>query len=695
VRRPATAYRRVPLAGRRAESGRWTSLPYRACLLVFSCILCQIVLNPLPAKAQRRQKPLIDFGLERVFGEAAASVRYDAESRKSTGRSKTDLDEILVQQELTLGGKGWIYHPAFLDVNTKFGVLFSQDFVKSGQGNSTDSTLNQFNYDVRLGILPYKSYPMSLFASQLRTQINSPFTERRDVDTLRYGAGITLQQLAVGEYELPTRMLYRHQETETSSFAGQGNNKRDRDEAEFVMNNKTDRTRNRFRYNFKSISSRSSGVNTSSTRHDVRAFQQRRLDRGNLSSQFFLVQNDRSFDTTSLSLIENLNLIHEHSLSSSYSYRFTHQDTGGFSQNSHGGTAGIAHQLYESLSSSAQLNSTYADSDLGDTWTAGGGGQLNYRKTIPGGWFGLRFAPNYLYTKEDTKSGIATVDNERHDVVVGIDIILDRSFILDSTIEVIDPDTNFLFTEGIDYNVISLGINTAIQVIPGSELDPAVVPQDTPVMAVSYDFRLEPGLTFSTVALASGLSLNLWEHYSGDVSYARTDQHLIDGIEEQTRLDDSRRLLARLEANFAHSRTRFEYERFKSSINPRERYTVTQDFNYRPGRRTSLGFGAAYDHDRIEDPNRTSETISSTLNLTTVLPFEILTRVNALFRWIDQEEQRSISAGPSISLTYHYGRLRFQLTDRLTWRRTESTFGSNQTTREWLNTVFFRIERPF
>jgi len=179
------------------------------------------------------------------------------------------------------------------------------------------------------------------------------------------------------------------------------------------------------------------------------------------------------------------------------------------------------------------------------------------------------------------------------------------------------------------------------------------------------------------------------------VSYAKTDHHLIDGIEEQTRLDDSRRLLARIEANFAHSRTRFEYERFKSSINPRERYTVSQDFSYRPGRRTSLGFGAAYDHDRIEDPNRTSQAVSASLNLTTVLPFEILTRVNALLRWIDQEEQRSISAGPSISLTYRYGRLRFQLTDRLTWRRTESTSGSNQTTREWLNTLFFRIERPF
>ena len=694
MRRPANADRRASLAGRGAESGRWTNGPYGACLLVFACILFELVLIPRPAEAQSRRKPLIDFGLERVFGEAAVSVRYDAEDRKATGQTSTDLDEILVQQELTVGGKGWIYHPALLDVNAKFGVLFSQDFVKSGQGDSTDSTLDQFNYDVRLGILPYKPYPISVFASQLRTQINSPFSERRDVDTLRYGAGLSLQQLAVAEFELPSRILYRHQETETSSFAGQGNNKRDRDEAEFVMNNKTDRTRNRFRYNFKSISSKNGGVNTSSTRHDVRAFQQRQLDRGNLSSQFFMVKNDRSFDTTSLSLIENLNLFHDHSLSSSYNYTFSHQDTGGFSQDSHGGTVGLAHQLYESLTSAVQINSTYADSDLGDTWTAGGGGQLTYRKTIPGGSFGLRFAPNYLYTKEDTQAGIATVANERHDVVVGIDIVLDRSLIINSTIEVIDPVTNFLFTEGIDYNVISLGINTAIQVIPNSELDPAVLPP-TPVMAVSYDYRLDPGITFSTVTLASGVSLNLWKHYSGDVSYARTDQHLIDGIEEQTRLDDSRRLLARLEANFEHSRTRFEYERFKSSINPRERYTVTQDFSYRPGRRTSLGFGAGYDHDRIEDPNRTSQAVSSSLNLTTVLPFNVLTRVNALFRWIDQEEQRSISAGPSISLTYRYGRLRFQLTDRLTWRRTESTTGSNQTTREWLNTLFFRIERPF
>ena len=83
------------------------------------------------------------------------------------------------------------------------------------------------------------------------------------------------------------------------------------------------------------------------------------------------------------------------------------------------------------------------------------------------------------------------------------------------------------------------------------------------------------------------------------------------------------------------------------------------------------------------------------MNLTTVLPFEILTRLNFLVRWIDQEEQRSLSTGPSLSLTYHYGRLRFQLTDRLTWRETESKSGTTQKTREWLNTLFFRIERPF
>ncbi len=655
-------------------------------------VACAVLVFDGAAEARRRQLPWAH--LVEYHGEAAVELGSDTESRKTSDQPEIEQEELLVQEELSVGGSGWIYHPALLDLDADFGVLFNQDFASNKAGRETKTYLDQFDYDLRLGILPYKPYPMSVYVSQLRTQVDSPFTPRREVDTFRYGAGLALPQLAAFDLELPTRMNYRHQETETNSFAGVGKTLRERDEAEFVMDNETERTRNRLRYNWRSLTSESRGGDTSSSRHDVRLFQDMELDKGSLSSQFFLVGSEGTFDTLSLSLNENLNLQHPGSLNSSYGYGLSFQETEDNEQLVHSGRVGVSHQLYESLSSSANLNGTYSDADIGTMWTGGAGGHLGYKKKIPYGSFGLRFSPDYLYTKEDVEAGTASTVNEQHDINLTTNIVLENPLIVNSTVEVFDPNTGDRFTEGVDYDLIVSGDRTAIQVVPGSDLDP-LVPPLTSVMAVNYDYGLQPELTFSTLTLVSGFSLDLWDHVSGDLSYAKTDQKLIEGNSSQTRLDDSRRLLGRVDVTFQHSRSRFEYERYRSSINPRERYSVSQNFSFRPGTRTALGIGASYDRDKVLDPDRVTEAVSVSGNMTTMLPYQILTRVNLLFRWVDQVEQRTVGAGPSISLTYRYGRLRFQLSDRLTWRRTKAKSNTGRKTRELLNTVFFRIERPF
>ncbi|MCP5041646.1 MAG: hypothetical protein GY944_11515 [bacterium] len=655
-------------------------------------VLCGSIFFSRPAEAARRRLPWAR--LVELHGEAAVELGHDDESRDTSDQPKIEQSELLVQEELSVGGSGWLYHPALLNLDADFGVQFNQDFASNKRGRDTDTYVNQFDYNLHLGILPYKPYPMTLFASQLHTEIDSPFAPRREVDTFRYGAGLALRELAVLDLELPSRATYRHQETETDSFAGAGKTIRERDEVEFVMDNETERTRNRLRYNWRSLSTDSRGEDTSSSRNDLRLSQEMDLERGRLSSQAFLVESSGAFDTVSLSINENLKLFHRHSLGSTYGYGFTYQETGSNEQLVHSGRAGVSHQLYESLSSSATINSTYSDADIGTTWTGGAGGHLGYRKKIPKGTFGLRFSPSYLYTKEDIEAGMSEVVNERHDIDLATTILLDRSLIVRSTIRVFDPNTGDEFDRGVDFDVIDRGDRTGIQVIPGSDLDPAVPPL-TSIATVNYDYRLEPQLTFSTLSLLSGFSLDLWDHFRGDVSYAKNDQTRIEGDSRQTRLDDSRRLLGTVAVTFPHSRSRFEYERFRSSINPRERYSVSQNFSHRPGPRTSLGVGASYDHDKIMDPDRVTEAVSASGTMTTVLPYQVITRLSLLFRWVNQVEQRSLGASPSLSLTYRYGRLRFQLKDRLTWRKTTSKSSSGRETRELVNTVFFRIERPF
>ena len=84
-----------------------------------------------------------------------------------------------------------------------------------------------------------------------------------------------------------------------------------------------------------------------------------------------------------------------------------------------------------------------------------------------------------------------------------------------------------------------------------------------------------------------------------------------------------------------------------------------------------------------------------TANGTSWLPFGVLGRMNVFFRALDQEEQDSISVGSTLSFTYHYGRLNFELSDQLSWARIDAKQGREQRTTEILNSVYFRISRPF
>ncbi len=630
---------------------------------------------------------MIATRINEIHGDAAVEVSNDTESRDTTGQASLNREELSVQEELTVGGSGWIYHPAFLEVAADLGVLFNQSFTDSKQGQSTETTVNQFNYDVRLGVLPYKPYPVSLFASQLRTQTNSPFSPRIDIDTFRYGAGLTLLQLGLADWKLPTRMMYRHYETDTSSLAGARDDRRERDELEFITHNETERTRNNLRYDWASLSSKSQGTQASSSRHNLRLSQQRELQRGNLSSRFRLTKRTGSFDTLSLALDENLDLSHEHSFDSTYSYSLNYQDSRGPSQITHSGSAGLSHQLYKSLASSVRVDATYAEFGNGTMLTGGGGGQLNYTKRIPGGSFGLRFSPNYHYTEEKIESGSAPIHTAEEHLGVELNVGLTEIRLQHpNVLEIIEVTTDPV---GVVYTTRSDEDFTYIQIDPIS--NPGVTSLD---IVIEYTYN-QPARSFSTLMLTSGFSIRLWDHYSADVNYTTIDQDLFKGDREQSTLDDSRSLAASVQANYDHSRTRFEYERTRASIDARERYGVTQNFDYRPERRTALGIAAGYHRDRRMNPDRVSETISSSASVTTVLPLEILARLNLLFRWVDQVEQRSMAAGPALSLTYRYGRFRLQLTDRFSWRRVRAKRGTERTTREYLNTVFFRIERPF
>lgn len=659
-------------------------------LLALVCAL--VVLMPEAARAYRRRGPA--YRLYNWRGRVAAEVRNDREIRTSNRRPKSDITEWLVSEELKIGADGWVYHPALLRFSIDLGLVFDQDFVEtSGDSDLSQVDGTQESFDVNLQVLPDKPYPLSLFASQVHSEINSAFAARRTIDTLQYGAGLVLRELAVGQWETPARVLYRHLDTSTN---GQFGTDRVSDEIEVTVDNESDRARNRLEYDWTFQESGGDQNTRVYQRHHLRLSQELQLSRawitdGRLSSQLVATDTSDDFSARAVSLDEALKVQHSRMLSSNYGYGMNFQDSGSNRQLSNRVYVGLSHQLYQSLNSSFTLSGAYTDSDLGAIVQADGAASFNYTKKIPWGRFGLRFSPVYAYQDEDLESGILTILGERIDVVIGIPLALNKLNVVESSIVVRDAKTNALFSEGVDYSVVVENRRTFLVVNPFGNIDA----QSTPLLSVRYDYLREPARRFSTLTMVYGGNLQLFDHWTADVSYSDTNQTLLKGDEVDSTLSDEQRLLASLNAVFGRNHTRLEYEKTESEITPRERYSVTHNVSFRPVRRATVGMSAGYAHDRIVDTGRTSDVYSFDTNTTLWLPYRILGRLGLLVRYLDEEEQSTLVQGTTMSLTFHYGRIRLQLQERFSWDDVNNKVAQGERVKELVNTVSFRVERTY
>lgn len=642
-----------------------------------------------PAAAQPYQQP--SYEVERVHGELSFDVRYDDDSRTVTGRPDVDETELTFGEEITLGADGWVYHPTFLRFFGEVGLRLEQDDLQTDSQASREIDRERLNFDINLRFLPEKPYPFSVFATKVTTDVDSPFAPRRTVDVLRYGAGLQLREASLWGREIPTRFLFRHQDTKTSGAFG---NDLSRDEFSLVTTHDTLHTRNRLQYEFDSLESRFETGSRLTDRHDLRITQDWELERGRLDSNFWWTMEDGDRSSSSVNLNEFLQLRLSPTVDTHYSYGINYQDFDGVGQLAQSADATISHRFYQSLFSSASFGGTYFESDLGTIWSVSTNLGENYTKRIPGGRLGLRFRPSFSYQDENVESGVLTVLGERHDITVGSLIVLDSSFILPETIVVRDPITLFEFTRGIDYRIVDLGSQTAIQVNPGSDLDPAVPPLIS-TMSVQYDHETQASRTFTTVSFAVGGTLDLWDHLILDISYTDTTQDLLSGFAEDSTLEDSTQFIARADLIFGRNRTHFEYEKLRSTITPRERYIATHTVSFRPTTRSSLGLGVGYTHDEITDTGLVSDSYSANASATAWLAPRLLGRLNLVARQIDQDTQDNLSVGSSLSFTYRYGRIQFELEGTADWIRTDQKSGVTRRIEETFTGVFFRVTRYF
>jgi len=622
---------------------------------------------------------------------------------------KVNQDEWNFEEELMLWGSGWLYHPALLDFNARSTIRFTQDRVDYG-GAVEDYSRNedQILGNLTLSFLPKKPYNARAYIGKSRLDVDAPLIPTQQIDTTEYGGDVAFTNFSLGSLSLPIFFNYNHSKTDAGEFFGTDQL---RDELRWRTTNDTKWLHTDIEYII--LDTQSSRPNEKlPTKRDEQTVKLRQrvdpLENMQLSSSVVFSDRqvktpDDKFDNDGVTVNERLDWFHTDTLRSNYSYDYTQAKSFGLEYTSHDAEMGVTHQLYESLTSLADVRLDRDKTDFGKQDVLGVDVEFDYTKKIPIGRLDLRLAPSVEDWKITSQQGVLPVVNESHSVVVNVDIDLDMPHAIASTIKVVDSaDPSRIYQEGADYDVIEKGAMTAIRVILGSSLDPDVaIPPPSPTVNISYFYEQLQDQSYLKQAFLSEIRFDLWDHLDLRFLRGQTTFDLKEGTEDSFIFSDQTVTEAEVGLRYGGgvSRTAFEYRDVEDANSPRKEYRITQDLNYRPSQMFLLTGYAEYSHLEYLDQGDNADTIRASFRLSTLLPYSIHAsgRLAARDTRADRSGDTKEFLG-GIELSRVYRNIDYRLDASLKWYDWKPPSGDSSGTsssNEFNPRIFFRITRNF
>jgi len=245
----------------------------------------------------------------------------------------------------------------------------------------------------------------------------------------------------------------------------------------------------------------------------------------NLASRFEYFDRRGFNGYTRLTLDENASIQHTENIFSLSTYSFSSVEQL-FRTNVNSGNFRLSHQLYENLLTTASVSGMSQTSDPQDLTRWRTGIRSRYNKDFFGVGVSAGLGYSYGVSDRDSRLGLVEVVDESHIVPLGGAVILNRRFIINTTIIVTSADGLLVYTDGLDYTVFDLPEDlTQVQIIPGGriEIDETIL--------VSYKATALPSQEFSTTNTLYNLGIALsWMRFSH--SYSDIDQKLLSGLGE-------------------------------------------------------------------------------------------------------------------------------------------------------------------
>jgi hypothetical protein len=491
------------------------------------------------------------FTLAPWQGELEATIEYDREESKTKGSPRERFENTVAQEILTLRNPAiHVYDPRLLTLSVEgsFGLFQERLTETNGQvGDFHNGTL--LGYDFLLQLLP--SEPLSLRVFANRTQSHLPLARpgASDIETENYGATLQARWLPVPS-SLTVRRELIDEESRVEGVVGR------RDEARTYVTYEGYRgfvdAELDLRYEFLDLDDRVFPSLSYQSHEGTVGYS---LDFGPESTWHWdsrlrgYTRHGGSFQgvaSTDLSTIladESLRIDHTDALQSRYRYVFVSTDTAGGRADTHTGTVGVRHQLYESLLTMGTLEGIYQDLDQGTKAVGSGRVDLVYTKRLPaGGRLRVGLGASVAYEDDRFEEAETFVPQETHTVATpfALPVRLRNGFVTEASITVTKtalgplpvgclppPGPPVPLVLGQDFTVRTVGAITEIVPIPCSTSAVGINAGDT--IAVDYRFAVSPDLSFVTLGGRADVDLD-YGWIRGYALYDRSDQERVSGF---------------------------------------------------------------------------------------------------------------------------------------------------------------------
>lgn len=625
----------------------------------------------LSARGKLDHSAPVEYPKMLTLRPSRAALLFEYESREVENKTSTNPatrdDSWYVEPGLQLGASGSFYHSSLLEFNLSGEFArqrkefhyegFTRD--PGGQVDSGVDTHTLQNYDARATLLKLKPYALHLQGARQDFERHQDYFTREEVDSSRWSAR--------GGYDTPDRELTFRFSDSREDVTGRRDYSRDERMLALAASRRLDKNQiTELDYTLRDILHlRDQSTLQDGQIHEWRLRDQRPAGMGGRaklsSSLTYADQGTLATDTQRMYLNERMVIQHDEDLRSTHQYRLHQRSSGGADATAHFARSQVRHQLFESLTSTGEIEGNRTTSqaegvETGLTRIRAGFDEVYTKRLRDDARLNLGLALHGSTTRSDSSAEQEVETRQILGETLALSnrtpTALSQPGVDPGSVVVTDAGGARVYEEGIDYRVVNRGGFTEIQRIVGG-----AIPEGGRVRVDYTSGNVDFDDDFISVESLYSFRLNLLHDWL--MVHARQEELRNIGGDSNTFPTYTRRIYG-AEAGPGWSKTGVEADDNDSSQFPYRSLRVYENMTFSLPLASTLVLDLSNTWRDYRETGEEEEVLSMTGHIRSQVAPALSIGLAGGFLREDREVEDRDRATAQADMQYNYGKLEFQ-----------------------------------